>query len=499
MYFEHNLDSNLSLLPSEYSDEIAKIITEIKDKTERQKLGQFFTPLKTTQEFTDFFKLEFNNNTVNICEPACGLGILSCCFIEQLCSYKSIKSIELTCFEIDSSIIKYTYSILNKLKSYCSNFGVSLNFNIIEEDFILYFKNIFESKEDANLFDIIISNPPFYKLENNDIRVKLASDILYGLPNIFSIFYFLSSKLIKKDGYLNFLIPRSFCSGSFFKQYREHFVNHIKFEKIHLFSSDDKIFDSHSVLYEFIFLLSVKTKVTNEYIINISHSDSVNSPQNVSFNYSFNISENIIPLPTNEDDLTILKKFNSFPLSLRSLGFTVKYSKLIITKVEKMLSDIFKDNTYPVVWLYNIESTKFEFPLQSKYHNYINYSPEIEQYLIPNRNYIFFRRYNNDDYIRRIKAATYNKDFLKADKLAIDRLVGVIFNDSENFPIETYYGLTAYLNSDTVNNYFRMINGIINVTGEMILDLPLPAIAVINKIGFDIKNGNNIDVDKTIK
>jgi hypothetical protein len=82
--------------------------------------------------------------------------------------------------------------------------------------------------------------------------------------------------------------------------------------------------------------------------------------------------------------------------------------------------------------------------------------------------------------------------------LAIDRLVGVLLNKSNNLPIETIYGISAYLNSEFVNSYFRMINGIINVTGEMILELPIPDIAVINKMGLNIKNGYNSEIDKLL-
>jgi adenine-specific DNA-methyltransferase len=493
-----NLNPDSFNLPSEFADSLANIITDTKDKIKRQNLGQFFTPLYTARKFIEFTDFSFNLNTINICEPACGLGILSCVFIEKLCNYDFIKTINLTCFEIDSSITYYTNLVFNKLKLHCAKFAVELNFNLIQDDFILYYKEIFENNSSLSKYDVIISNPPFFKLSNSDPKVTLAKNILYGLPNIYTIFFYISTNIVKQEGALYFLIPRSFCSNSFFKQYREHFIKYIKFQKIHLFSAEDPIFDSHSVLYEFIFISAIKTSVNDYYNIKISHSESINSKIDVNFDFCFDINKNIIPLPASNEDILILKKLASHSLNLRLLNFSVHYSNLIITKVEKFLTDNLNNNSYPVIWLHNIESTKFTFPLEMKYHNYINYSKEIEQYLISNNNYIFFRRYNNNDYIRRIKATAYEKNYIQTEKLAIDRLVGVLINNTNDLPVETYHGLTAYLNSNTVNSYFRMINGIINVTGEMILDLPIPDIAVINKAGSDIKNGYYVNIDMLI-
>ncbi|HPN37677.1 MAG TPA: Eco57I restriction-modification methylase domain-containing protein [Melioribacteraceae bacterium] len=487
--------SNNFSLPSDYADSIAQIITLEKDKLERQKLGQFFTPKLTAKKFVEFCNLSVTKEVISICEPACGLGILSCSLIEQLCKNNSVKQIDLTCFEIDLEIINFTKSILDSLKNYCLKFDVTLNYNLIADDFILYYKDVLQSENNYSQFDIIICNPPFFKLNNYDERVKLAKKILYGLPNIYTIFFYISTKVVNQKGYLYFLIPRSFCSDSFYKQYRKHFIDYINFNKIHLFSSEDKIFDSHCVLYEFIFLSAVKEEIFNEYPIFISHSQTVNSESDVILNYSFNLNTNTIPLPSSNKDLFILKKLNSYNQSLRSLGFINKYGKLIITKVDKYLLKEQNLNTYPVIWLHNIESTNFVFPVNNKYPNYILNTSDITQYLINNENYIFFRRYNNNDYIKRIVATVYQKGAINSDYLAIDRLVGVLHQESDDLPIETYCGLTAYLNSEIVNSYFRMINGIINVTGEMILDLPIPNTDVINYVGIEIIKNKIIDIE----
>lgn len=498
MTFDRNNSSADIFLPSEYADKIAVEITAVKNKIDRQKLGQFFTPLSTAKKFIEFSEISVTSSKIKICEPACGLCILSCSLIEYLCTLNNINEIELICFEFDSSITGYTKDILAKLFEYCSTCKVKLKYTLIEEDFILYHKDVFNNNYSYKTYDIIISNPPFFKLNSYDERVTLAKKILYGLPNIYAIFYYISTIIINNKGLLLFLIPRSICSGSFFKQFRAHFINYIKFYKIHLYSTDEKIFDNHSVLYEFVFIKSGKVEFNDEYPIEITHSESIDSITNIRYYNNFNILKNLIPLATSKKDLEILEKVNTFSTNLGTLGFEVFYSKLIITKVEKLLNNTPCENCLPVIWLHNIEQANFIFPVEHKYPNYIQNIENIKPFLIDNESCIFFRRYNNNDYINRIITAAYKKNLSNYSYLAIDRLVGVLLNKDNNLPIETIFGVSAYLNSKFVNSYFRMINGIINVTGEMILELPIPDIAVINKIGYDIKNGYNTEIDKLI-
>ncbi len=468
--------------PSLLADYFSNIITAQKLMHERQKLGQFFTPINTALKFVDFFNYKTNKTKIKICEPACGTAILSAAFIEKLCTFNKVSAIELTCYEIDDSILNYTNLVLQKLKDYCEHNGVSFNYSLINKDFILENKHIFDDDVNNGYYDVVISNPPFFKLNNYDNRVKIAQKIIFGLPNIYTIFYYISTKIVKNNGHLLFLIPRSFCSGSFFKQYRNQFVDYIKFNKIFHFAADNKIFDSHSVLYEFILLHSQKKKATT-YNIKISHADKIDNITNITYNYRFNINTNLLPLAASKKDLAILKKIGKFNNTLKSLGFNVIYKQLIITEVENKLTSISDKNTIPVIWLHNIESKKFIFPMDYKYPNYIKNSKKIKQYTIPNKNYIFFRRYNNNDYITRIKSAVYLRYIKFYDELAIDRLVGVLYTENADITEETYIGISEYINSEFVNSYFRMINGIINVTGDMILDLPVPDISVLNKMG----------------
>ncbi len=488
---KNDLNSSKIKLPSELAQLLAEISSDEKPAHIKQELGQFFTP-----NFTSKFMVEFANyiptkRKLTILEPGVGTAILAATLVEYLITFDIVEEIQLTCYEIDDSIIEYTESVLIALDYLCLKQNKKFRYFIIRQDFILSNQDVFSNTvNDFRKYDFIISNPPFFKLSINDERAKLAANIIHGLPNIYNIFFYISSKLLEENGKLLFLIPRSFCSGSHYKQIREHFIESIKLLKIHLFSSEEKIFHTHSVLYESVIVYAEKSIPSNVYDINISHSNNIKEKVNINYNCNFSLNENIIELPTNENDLLVLNKIHKWNNSLFKSGYNITHGKLIITKAENILFKNINDsaNLVPMIWIYNIDTGTFNFSIEDKYGKYLLKNHQTEKYIIKNNNYILLRRYNNNDFTNRIIATPYLKEYLQADYLGIERLVSFIDKPNHFISKEEIFGISAILNSQFVNSYLGMINGIINVTSDIILNIPLPDLEKIKEIGKSIIN-----------
>src|SRR5690606_23176420 len=110
-------------------------------------------------------------------------------------------------------------------------------------DFILENKDCFEhsatlfSEPKHAIYDIVISNPPYFKISKEDKRAIVAKSIVWGQPNIYSLFMMVATKLLKVNGDLVFITPRSFASGNYFRAFREAFFQEMEIEQIHLFGS----------------------------------------------------------------------------------------------------------------------------------------------------------------------------------------------------------------------------------------------------------------------
>ncbi len=248
--------------PSEFAELIGiEYAISTSDKHKKDS-GQFFTP-KLISDFMGDLAIP-KSSKISILDPGCGTAILSCSLIEKLVSKIEIEQIDLTLYEIDTNLIKETEKVVDFLQKWLLNKGIILNATINKNDFIIDNSSAFAVNSLFDLikyknFDYIISNPPYFKIQKADTRASIAKELVYGQPNIYSIFMGLSAKLLKKNGELIFIIPRSFAAGNYFKAFRHSFFNNVSISDIHIFDSRNKMFKNDNVLQENIILRATKS------------------------------------------------------------------------------------------------------------------------------------------------------------------------------------------------------------------------------------------------
>ncbi len=82
-------------------------------------------------------------------------------------------------------------------------------------------------------FDVIIGNPPYFNLSKKDGNlIKEFSEISDGIVNIAAVFIKKADKLLKEDGYLGFIVPKSILTVDSWSKLREFLLNERKIEKI---------------------------------------------------------------------------------------------------------------------------------------------------------------------------------------------------------------------------------------------------------------------------
>ena len=117
-----------------------------------------------------------------------------------------------------------------------------------------------KSKEDGDVlvysldlktrYDLIISNPPYYKLNKSSPKALALQQYVYGQPNIYAFFMLLSGMLLNETGEMVFITPRSFCSGLYYSKIRRWFVNTLTLDRLHLFETRKDVFVDDEILQE---------------------------------------------------------------------------------------------------------------------------------------------------------------------------------------------------------------------------------------------------------
>ena len=161
-------------LPSHYADRLGLNYANSVNQEHKKTNGQFFTPVEIARLMGIF--AESGESFIRILDPGCGTAILTCALIESLVeNNEKLTEIDLTVYETDKALIPYTKESLEYLRSWLQEKNIELKISIHTNDFILENAecltdngNLFS--QTINPFDIIISNPPYFKLPIDDKR-----------------------------------------------------------------------------------------------------------------------------------------------------------------------------------------------------------------------------------------------------------------------------------------------------------------------------------------
>ncbi len=516
----------LGEMPSEYADRLGVFYSSRITDEYQKKLGQFFTPLSIAKFMADFCKLE--KEKIKILDPGCGVGILAASLAEVLIIKNiNIKTIEIVAFETDVNILPLAESCFRYLGTWLNQKGIEFTFFLCKNDFVLHNSLVLNNQEKTyETYDIIISNPPYFKLPNNDDRAIAARHVIYGQTNIYTIFLLIAAKLLKENGQLIFITPRSFCSGNYFRLFRELFFSIVDIKTVHLFDSRKAAFKRDKILQENIIITANKKRnivqsqmelpfINNESELEISSSfgiEDIKARQIKRHKFSnlvnINSQQKILHLPCSDIDEEVIRVFKTWTGSLClydlkiSTGPVVGFRSLDMIKFKK------SKNTVPLIWLTNVESMNFDWPRNNGLKGnpkgqYITKDESSVSRLVKNTNYVLLRRFSTKDDNKRLIATPYISNCIQdATMIGIENHLNYIYHKKEDLTIEQVTGIAAIFNSRLFDLYFRTFNGNINVSATELRNFPLPSFQLIQSLGDTIskiiKNKGLYDIDKLI-
>jgi adenine-specific DNA-methyltransferase len=502
-------------LPSHYADRLGIYYSSLVNQEHKKEKGQFFTPIKIAELMSSF--VECNNNLVKILDPGCGTAILTCALVEHLTiKNHSLQKIELIIYETDKELIPLSKKSIEYLKEWLQIKKIDFHYTLHANDFVLENANcltvngnLFSEKTEP--FDIIISNPPYFKLSIEDKRAIAAKSVVNGHPNIYAIFMAISAKLLKPNGELIFITPRSYASGSYFKLFREYFFKIIELDNVHLFVSRKDTFNRDKVLQEIVIIKGHRKERTNlSHNVIVSSSQGlkdISTPDIKSFNQKELIdltsNEKILYLPTSDFEESILNVFKNWNGSLNKYNIQISTGPIVAFRSKEYIQDNYENGTVflaPLFWLHNVKQMMLEWPISKpEKGQYVRIENESKAILIPNKNYILLRRFSTKDDKSRLIAAPYFCNFIKSDYIGVENKVNYIYRPKGHLDRNEIVGLCALLNSVLFDSYFRIFNGNVNVSATELREIPLPPLEIIKEIGNNIMLSNDFSVENTNK
>lgn len=483
-------------MEGKYMDLVSKVrantqkflLSQTKEK--RKKIGQFFTDVNTSIFMSDMFNFNPKRKKVRMLDPGAGTGILSAAFIEVARKNK-IEEIEIVLVENNRDVL----AILSEnIKLFTTLDDIRVSAVINEENFITEQAMDFSMNGETKYgqFDYIICNPPYLKISRNAEETMGMDLVISGSPNLYFLFMTLCAHDLKNAGEMVFIVPRSWTSGAYFKKFREYLFLTTSLNRVHLFSSRDKVFSIEKVLQETVIVKFTKkeSNSSQDIILTTSEDNRFLDVQELSAPYDTVIRgiNKYVFLPTSEEQVGILKKIDRFKNTLPQLGMKLKTGLTVDFKNKNRLREAPTLETVPLVYSSNFSNGRIVFPTKKETYQYVLATNGMRQV---NKDYLFLKRLTSKEEERRLQPAIYLNEDIDSHYISTDNKLNFIERiDKEPLDRDIIYGLYVVFSSGYYDEYYRILNGSTQVNATEINDIPIPDIEGLKNLGNQFKKSN---------
>lgn len=472
----------------------------------RKNFGLYLTPVAVADFIASQIKAA--GETIRILDPAAGAGILLCAAVESLLARKHPpRRIELVAYEVDAALSKVLTGVLTELQAWAAGLGTTVAVQIVNADFILkhaaalqsigsFFPHI--APEDA--FDVVVANPPYFKLNKADPRAQAAAAVVHGQPNIYGLFMAVGALLLRAGGELLFITPRSFASGPYFRLFRERFFNCIRPELVHVFGSRRDAFGRDAVLQENVIIKGIRQdgwphqQVSALLTISSSHGVSdLSAPERrvvgLDSVLDMESKEKVLRLPVSSAEDDLMRLVDTWPGSLKAYGLQISTGPVVPFRATEFLdqSGDVPISHVPLLWMNHVQTMQVSWPIGRRKPEYIKHVMASQPLLVPNRNYVLLRRFSAKEEDRRLVAGPYLACMTKTPVVGLENHLNYIYRPGGALTEDETFGLAALFSSELLDIYFRTSNGNTQVSATELRSMPLPPHCIITAIGREAR------------
>ena len=467
----------------------------------RKQHGQIFTPPEVARFMTSLFgRLP---RELRVLDPGAGTGTLSAAVCERVLRLRAPRALELHLFETDPKLVQLLRRNLENCRKKLSDAGHLLSYTIHNEDFIsatssyLGQRQLFDEPAVRDDFDCVIMNPPYFKVRKDSAAAKLMSRVVHGQPNAYAFFLTLAARLLRENGELVAITPRSFCNGLYFRGFRKWFFQRMALDHIHLFESRTDTFKDSNVLQESVITKShCVGKQPTTTTITGSYGRTIDVEQHAAELPTSEVVDNsqgdyLVKIPVTEDERRIMRLIEGLPERFEDTGLCISTGPVVTFRATDLL--VWEDNgksTVPLLLPHNIKPFHTVWPITGKAHPVAIVDCETSRrrkLLLPTRNYVVLKRFSAKEEKRRLTAACFLRSGQSTERIAFENHLNYIYHAERELTEDETFGIAALFNSVLLDRYFRILSGNTQVNATEIRKLHFPALEVAAVIGSEVR------------
>jgi adenine-specific DNA-methyltransferase len=433
------------------------------DRGHKKAWGQFFTRPRIAAFMVSLFRAP-RRDPVRVLDAGAGAGVLGLAAAEHLITAHG-RRVHLTAVELEPGALR----VLRRAAAAARRrLGADrLTVEIVAADFL----TLGGSGAD---FDYAIANPPYFKLSPKHARGGDA-------PNAYARFMEVAAGLLRANGELCFIVPRSFAAGTYFRGFRRRFHRQMRLDRVHVFTSRTEAFRRDGVLQENVIVLYRRSRAATPTVrVSASAGErDLGACRGRSFPrarvHDPDAPDGVLFLPTTAGDLRVMDTFAGWRDSLQRYGLAVSTGPVVPFRAEAYLRTSASSATVPLLWLQHVRPGRVLWPLGAGFRKPEHIATAAPaKLLVPNRTYVLLRRFSAQEDQRRLVAAPYLRDALPGAVLGLENHLNFIHGKDGELAPRLAVALATLLNSSLFDAYVRLSNGNTQVSAAELRALPLP-------------------------
>jgi predicted RNA methylase len=439
----------------------------------KSELGQFMTPPKIADFMAGLLSFAPSSKP-HILDAGAGKGALTCAALDK--AVLATSSISVTAFEIDPGMLK-------PLRTALARFELE-DASVHSGDYI----SLSSQKPAQQRFTHAILNPPYKKISSQSAHRKMLRSVGIEATNLYSAFVALALRELRDKGELVAIIPRSFCNGPYFKPFRELLLDLAAIKQLHLFKSRSEAFKEDSVLQENIIIHVQRGVAQGDVLVSTSNDGTFADIVETTHPFSNIVNpadlDRFINIPT-EGENSSSEGASLAPATLEEVGVSLSTGPVVGFRLKAHLRDSWDADSVPLIYPSHLKNSRAHWPLtDGKKPNAIHRNEETHKWLYPNGYYCVVRRFSSKEERHRIVASVISPDtFPDAEYLGLDNKLNVFHQAKAGLSCEMAHGLCAYLNTDMVDEAFRLFSGHTQVNATDLRRMHYPRAEKLEELG----------------
>jgi adenine-specific DNA-methyltransferase len=463
----------------------------------RKDKGQVFTPQGVCRFMAT--RLTRIPDRFRILDPGAGTGSLTAAVCERLMTIGSSRQIEIVLYENDAMLLPLLEENMRRCREALQSAGHEVRYTIEEEDFILGTRGrrpqrmLFDDGAAVEEFDAVIMNPPYFKIGADSAHALAMGDVFQGQTNIYTLFMARAAELLRANGELVAITPRSFCNGLYFKNFRRWFFSRMALRHVHLFECRRSTFAN--VLQESVIThtqrLGIAVPLTT--ITTSLGRDIPLKPEELTLPSSKILDDTsgdmVLRIPATAEEAAVIDAVESWPDRFAELNLRISTGPVVLFRAEEfLLAKPDGKETAPLIGPHNVRPFETVWPLEKRGKpTAFRVCPASVKHLVPTRNYVLLRRFSAKEERRRLTASWFLHTEGRGSYLALENHINYVYHAARELTIDEVYGLTALFNSALLDRYFRIISGNTQVNATEIRAIRCPPLDLVTKIGKRLK------------